>query len=89
MEKVIMSQKQGRGRPVKYKGSLARGLVKLVKQYGLTGAVNHASSKGVTFQVVPGKPAKTQKVDVSILTLSKLAKTAGVELQRGRRTISA
>jgi hypothetical protein len=85
-----MSQvKAGRGRPVKYKGAIARGLVKLVKQYGLTGAVQTAATKGVSFQAVPGKPAKNHKVDVSILTLSKLAKNAGVELKRGRRTISA
>lgn len=84
-----MSKKLGRGRPVVYKGSLARGMVKLVKQFGLTGAAEVASTKGVEFQPVPGKPAVTKKYDVSILTLSKLAKNAGVELKRGRRTLTA
>ena len=79
------SNVRGRGRPVVYSGYFAKNLVKLVEKHGLTGAVKVASEDGVVKQV--GKPK--QRVSVSQLTLSKLAKSAGLTLRRGRPALNA
>ena len=59
-----------RGRPVVYKGRLARHIVALVRKHGTMGAQ----------AVLAGEGTK-----ISRPTMSKLAKCAGVELRLGRR----
>jgi len=65
---------KGRGRPVKYKGSIKKHLVKLVSKYGLTGAQTVAAVEGI---------------EVSLPTLRKLAPNVELSVGRRKRAIAA
>lgn len=73
--------KRGRGRPVEFKGFLAKQLVSVVKKHGLTKGheLIHTTD---CIQKGPGQPKGTYSV--SIPTLAKLATEAGVTFKRGR-----
>lgn len=68
-----------RGRPVMYKDNLAKVVVQAVQKHGLSGA-REVLSEGV--QVKAG--TKKQSLKVSMGTLIKLAKQAGLTFKRGR-----
>lgn len=69
-----------RGRPNAFSGRRAQKLVSLVRKYGLSGTVNYLSTNQVQFK--SNEPA--ENVKISLPTLAKLAKNAGLSLQRGR-----
>lgn len=73
-----------RGRPVVYKDNLAKVIVATVQKHGLTGAVQ-VLGDGV--QVKAG--TKKQPLKVSMGTLIKLAKQAGLTFKRGRPSKAA
>ena len=75
-----MSESKKMGRPAVFTGSLEKAIVKVIKANGLTGARVLLESVGV--QRKPGT-AKTP-LKISLPTLAKLAKRAGIELKRGR-----
>lgn len=87
MSQVKHSEKRGRGRPSKFDSNprLASAVVKLVRSVGKLGpARDLLASEGVTYQPAPGKPRITEVVDISLPTLSAVAKAGGVVLKRGR-----
>lgn len=67
-----------RGRPPIYVGPLAKAIQKVIREHGLTYGREHLRKEGVKVG------DKVQKVKISLPTLGKLAKAAGIELQRGR-----
>lgn len=69
-----MSKEVRRGRPVVFKGNLKRQVVSAIRKNGLTGGRTVLAEKGVS---------------VSMPTLGKLAKEAGIELKRGRPAVAA
>lgn len=78
-----MSEKK-KGRPVVYKGNLKRAIISVVKVNGLSGAMEIIQNDGVTYQPAPGKPKVTEKHKITLPTLAKFAKEAGIVLKRGR-----
>ena len=72
-----------RGRPPIYVGPLAKAIQKVIKEHGLTYGREHLRKEGVKIG------DKVQKVKISLPTLGKLAKAAGIELQRGRPKVEA
>ena len=66
----MSKQKRGRGRPPVFVGNTKRHIVGLVRKHGLVGAREVLASEGT---------------DISLPTLGKFAREAGVKLARGRR----
>jgi len=62
-------KKRGRGRPPVFTGNQKRHIVAVVRKHGLTGAKQALAEEGVS---------------ITLPTLGKFAKEAGIELQRGR-----
>ena len=77
---VKAETKRGRGRPKVYTGTKAKAIVRVIRDFGLTKGREFLAEVGV--QVTPGKPREV--VSISLPTLGKLAKEAGIKLQRGR-----
>ena len=83
--------KNGRGRPVVYKGKkFLRHVATLVKNHGATGAraiLNAEAGSDLagkrSVKMVP------QPLGISLPTLLKIAKKEGVVLKRGRRAVAA
>lgn len=82
---MAATEVRGPGRPPIYTGKFAENIVKVLKQYGLKGGRRVLETEGV--QVKPGTPK--QKVKVSLPTLGKLAKNAGVTFKLGRPPLAA
>lgn len=66
--------KRGRGRPPVFTGNLRRHIVALIKSSGLTGARAALEDEGTS---------------ISMPTLGTIAKSAGIELKRGRPAVAA
>ena len=82
--------KSGLGRPVKYKGNLAKHIVALVKEHNASTAqeILNASPRSKVgklrnLTLVP------QPLGISKPTLGKLAQAAGVSHRRGRPSVAA
>lgn len=82
---VKVEEKRGRGRPPVYTGSLKTSIVAVIRKNGLTKAREILATEGVVAK--KGKPKL--KVKISMPTLGKLAKEAGIELFRGRPKVKA
>lgn len=78
-EPVVKEVKQ-KGRPPVYTGHFETQIVKVLKEMGLTEGRKYLAETGV--QMAVGKP--TEKVTVSMPTLSKLAQKHNLQLKRGR-----
>ncbi len=83
-ERVQMSKSKSRtapriGRPPVFTGNTVKHIVSLVKRHGGSGAVVALRAEGAA----EGGDAKLTKI--SLPTVLKFAKAAGVELKRGRR----
>lgn len=72
--------KRGRGRPVVFTPAKARKLVSLVRKHGLSGTIEFLKTNPVQFK----KDGAAETVTISMPTLGKLAKNAGLKLERGR-----
>jgi hypothetical protein len=84
--------KRGRGRPNKFDGNprLRKAVAKFVQEVGKLGpARERLATEGVAYQPAPGKPKVVQIVDISLPTLSAVARVEGVELKRGRPAVAA
>jgi hypothetical protein len=82
-ENVVAEVKRGRGRPAgsdKFSDKQKKAIASVLKRHGLTAGHAHLMNEGV--QLVPGKGK--EKLTVSLPTLAKIAKSQGVEFQRGR-----
>lgn len=80
------TMKRGRGRPAVYGKNLKRQFASLIRKHGLTGARKTISEVGVEYQVKVGSDErKTFKGEVSLPTLATVAKSANIQLRRGRR----
>lgn len=79
-ETPVVKAGKPKGRPKIYKGALAKNIARIIKANGLLKGQKVLAKEGV--QLKPGTPRK--KMKVSLPTLSKLAKEAGVILKRGR-----
>ncbi len=90
MANSTQESKRGRGRPSKFDGNprLRQAVVKFVQEVGKLGpARERLASEGIAYQPAPGKPKVVQIVDISLPTLSAVAKEGGVTLKRGRPTV--
>jgi transposase len=66
---MAKKSKRGRGRPPVFTGNQKRHIVAVVRKNGLTGAQRILADEGVS---------------ITLPTLGKFAKEAGIELSRGR-----
>ena len=76
---------RGRGRPAIYTGSFAKALVAVLAVHGLMRGQQFIRKTGVQ----PAVGQKKRRFKVSLPTLDKLARNAGLEFQRGRPKIAA
>lgn len=79
------SVKRGRGRPAVYKGNVVSHIVGLVRSHGATNARRILNAE-VGSEDAALRSAKTvpAPLGISMPTILKMAKAAGVELKRGR-----
>jgi len=77
--KAKAKKKDGRGRPAIYTGALARKIASLIRKHGITGTRKVLAKEGL-----PQAEGRNKKYKVSMPTLIKLGKAAGITLKRGR-----
>jgi hypothetical protein len=89
----IKKAKASKGRPPVYVGDLRKGIVKLLKQHknathvrAILSASGKRKADLVTLREDVGL---TEKVNISMPTLLKVASAAGIELHRGRPVVKA
>ena len=79
-------QSRGRGRPVVYKGKLAKHIASLTRKHGATGARNILQAEaGSALAAMRSEKMVPEGLGISLPTILKIAKAQGVVLKRGRR----
>ena len=77
--------KRGPGRPSVYTGNVKKHIVGLIRKYGATGARNILNAEaGTEDYALRNSNLIPDALGISLPTLGKFAKEAGVELHRGR-----
>ena len=84
--------RRGRGRPNKFDGNprLRNAVVSTVEAVGnIKDAREVLGTDGVSYQPAPGKKKVTEVVEISLPTLSKICREAGLSFKRGVGLVKA
>lgn len=76
--------KRGVGRPPVFSKGQRKSFAAVVRKHGLTHGREILATEGVSVNLGPGKGSVVKTFKVSLVTLGKIAKEAGVELKPGR-----
>jgi len=77
---------ENRGRPNKITNTnLRKAIIKLAEKNTLTYVMKYLATKGIKYQPKPGAKSVTEKIKITLPTLSKMCKDdAGIYFERGR-----